>query len=82
MRHLSSIILWTIISAVGATALGVLALHDGETINAAWLLTAALCTYAVGYRFYSRIISRQVFQLDDARPRQLPGRRNTTFLVL
>ena len=68
MRHLSSIILWTIISAVGSTALGVLALHDGETINAAWLLTAALCTYAVGYRFYSRIISRQVFQLDDARP--------------
>src|SRR5207248_203074 len=36
-------------------------------VNAAWLLTAALCTYAVGYRFYSRFLATRVFGLDDRR---------------
>jgi carbon starvation protein len=67
MRALASILVWTVVSALGAVAFGALALHRGESINAAWLLTAALCTYAVGYRFYSRLIARRVFALDDAR---------------
>ena len=37
-------------------------------MNAAWLLTAALCTYAVGYRFHSRFIATRIFALDAARP--------------
>ncbi|HZI21474.1 MAG TPA: carbon starvation CstA family protein, partial [Gemmatimonadales bacterium] len=37
------------------------------TVNAAWLLTAAVCTYAVGYRFYSRFLATRVFGLDDRR---------------
>src|SRR3954471_24762007 len=67
MRALGSILLWTAVSALGALAFGTLALHRGESINAAWLLTAALCTYAVGYRFYSKLIARRIFALDDAR---------------
>jgi carbon starvation protein len=44
-----------------------LALARGETVSAAWLLTAAIATYAIGYRFYSRFIARRVFQLDASR---------------
>nr|WP_279663762.1 carbon starvation CstA family protein [Ectobacillus ponti] len=59
--------LWGAISAVGAGAFGVLALQRGETINAVWLLVAAVSVYAVAYRFYSKYIAQKVFQLDDSR---------------
>src|SRR5438046_2017603 len=67
ITRLASILVWGGISALGAAAFGVLALSRGETINAAWLLTAAVCTYAVGYRFYSRFLASSVFGLDDRR---------------
>ena len=51
MRTLKSILLWGVIAAVGAGAFGVIALSQGETINAVWLLVAAVCVYAVAYRF-------------------------------
>ncbi|MDR7002772.1 carbon starvation protein CstA [Neobacillus niacini] len=44
-----------------------MALNSGESINAVWLLTAAVCVYAISYRFYSRFIANKVFQLDDRR---------------
>src|SRR5256885_14838854 len=68
MRKLLSILLWTAISALGAASFAWLALSRGEPVNAAWLLVAALCTYAVSYRFYSRFIGSRVFALDAARP--------------
>src|SRR5437764_14892114 len=67
MKRLGSVLTWGGIAALGAAAFGVLALSRGETVNAAWLLTAALCTYAVGYRFYSRFLATRVFGLDDRR---------------
>jgi carbon starvation protein len=67
MRRLTSVLLWGALSALGATAFGILALSRGETINAAWLLIAAVCTYAVGYRFYSKFLATRVFALDDRR---------------
>src|SRR6266850_1349657 len=67
MRPLASALLWSGISVLGAAAFGVLALSRGETVNAAWLLTAAVCTYAVGYRFYSKFLATRVFGLDDRR---------------
>jgi carbon starvation protein len=68
MRRLRTIVTWTLICLLGAASFAVLALSRGETVNAAWLLTAALCTYAVGYRFYSRFIASKVFALDPGRP--------------
>ena len=68
MRQFRVIAIWTSVSVLGAASFAVLALSRGETINAAWLLTAALCTYAVAYRFYSRFIASKVFALDAARP--------------
>ncbi|HEX3131977.1 MAG TPA: carbon starvation CstA family protein, partial [Planctomycetota bacterium] len=67
MKSIGSIIGWSLISVLGAGALAGMALHRGEHINAAWLLVAAFCCYAVGYRFYSRFISQRIFALDDRR---------------
>jgi carbon starvation protein len=67
MSRVTSMLVWGAVSALGAAAFGVLALARGEQINAAWLLTAALCSYAVGYRFYSKFLARRVFGLDDRR---------------
>ncbi|SOD03033.1 carbon starvation protein [bacterium JGI 053] len=58
---------WAAVAVLGAVALGTLALHRGETINAAWLVVAAVCTYSVAYRFYSRFLATRVFALDDRR---------------
>lgn len=54
-------------SVVGAVAWGVLALSRGETVNAAWLVLAAVGTYLVGYRVYSRFLAYRVFELDNRR---------------
>src|SRR5205807_1786057 len=67
VNRLLSVLVWGGIAAGGAAAFGVLALSRGENVNAAWLLTAALCSYAVGYRFYSRFLASRVFGLDDRR---------------
>ena len=67
MPRLLSAAVWAIVAIVGASAFGYIGLRRGETISAAWLLTAAVCTYAVGYRFYSKIIAAKIFALDPTR---------------
>jgi len=67
MRRLASILLWGGLSALGAAAFGLLATRRGETISAAWLLIAAVCTYVVAYRFYAKFLAARVFGLDDRR---------------
>src|SRR5713101_2344785 len=63
----SGLFLWIAIALMGALALGTIAFHRGEQINALWLVTAALCTYALGYRFYSKFIAAKVLALDSQR---------------
>ena len=58
-------VLWVLVSSVGAWAVSVIALSRGESINAMWFIVAALCVYAIGYRFYSSFIAAKVFALDD-----------------
>ncbi|MDB4883084.1 MAG: carbon starvation CstA family protein [Gemmatimonadetes bacterium] len=58
---------WCLVALAGAGSLGYLALSRGESVSAAWLLVAALCTYAVAYRFYGAFLAAKVFALDDAR---------------
>jgi carbon starvation protein len=62
-----SMLVWVAVAAAGAAGFGVMALSRGETINAAWLVVAAVCTYSVAYRFYSRFIAQTVFGLDPRR---------------
>jgi carbon starvation protein len=58
---------WLLLAVAGAVAWGVLALHRGETISAAWLVLAAVGTYLLAYRFYSRFLATKVFGLNDRR---------------
>ena len=51
----------------GALGWGAIALHRGETINAAWLVLAAVGTYLVAYRWYSRFLASRILALDDSR---------------
>lgn len=61
------LLLWGGIGSLGALAIGILAVAQGETVNALWLVTAALCVYLIAYRFYGQWIARRVMQLDDRR---------------
>ena len=58
---------WIVVALVGAICWGVLALSRGETVNAGWLLFAALASYAIAYRFYARFIQKKVLETDDSR---------------
>src|SRR6478609_6111689 len=59
---------FALLAIIGAAAFAKIAMSRGETLNAAWLLTAAVCTYAIAYRFYSKMIASKVFALDAKRP--------------
>ncbi|MER5619935.1 carbon starvation CstA family protein [Streptosporangium sp. NPDC002544] len=61
------ILIWTAVALVGAVAWGAIALSQGEEISAVWLVAAALGSYAIAYRFYSRFIARRVLGVDDRR---------------
>jgi carbon starvation protein len=67
MPKLLRFLLWLAIALLGGLALATIALHRGEQINAMWLVVAALCTYAIGYRFYSKFIATKVLTLDAQR---------------
>ena len=58
---------WLLVALAGAGAWGVLALHRGETISAAWVVLAAVGTYLIAYRFYSRFLADRVLGLNDRR---------------
>jgi carbon starvation protein len=58
---------WGLLAALGALALGVIAVSRGEPINAVWLMVAASCVFALGYRFYSRYLAYRVLELNDRR---------------
>src|ERR687885_1033763 len=58
---------WVVVALIGALCWGMLALSRGETVNAGWLLFAAIASYAIAYRFYARFIQRRVLETDDSR---------------
>ncbi|MFC7304923.1 carbon starvation CstA family protein [Streptomyces monticola] len=62
-----SIVIWTLVALVGGVGWGVLALSRGEEISAAWMLAAALGSYAIAYRFYSKFIANRVLKVDKTR---------------
>src|ERR671911_681074 len=65
--------IWIGVALVGALCWGVLAFGRGESVNAGWLLFAAIASYAIAYRFYARFIQRRVLETDDNRA--TPGER-------
>ncbi len=67
MQRLGRILGWSGVAALGAVALGTIALRRGESINAMWLVVAALSSYALGYRFYSKFVAAKLLALDATR---------------
>jgi carbon starvation protein len=61
------IILWIAVALIGAYALAGIALSRGESINALWIIAAAACVYAIGYRFYAAWIAAKVLVVDPTR---------------
>jgi carbon starvation protein len=67
-------LLWVVVAVLGAVALGIVALKRGEPVNAMWLVIAALCIYAIAYRFYGLFIANRVLGVNAAR--QTPAYRH------
>ena len=67
MKNALRFLMWAGVCVAGAVAYATLAFHRGESTNSAFVLTAALCTYAIGYRFYSKWIAARVLTLNDLR---------------
>jgi carbon starvation protein len=65
--RLMQTIVWVAVALAGAVGWAVLALARGEPVSAAWLIVAAVCTYLIGYRFYSRFIAERALRLDPRR---------------
>ena len=70
------VVIWTLVVAIGVTSIGVLALSRGEHISALWMVVAAVCVFAVSYRFHSAWLMAKVLTLDEMRATRqdiLPG---------
>ncbi len=67
MKKTFAPVLWFVIAVLGAWAYAVIAFKRGEQLNSIFILTAALCTYAIGFRFYSKWIATRVLVLNDRR---------------
>ncbi len=67
MKKSLTLLTWLAVAALGASAYLTIALRRGEQLNSAYILIAALCTYVIGYRFYSKWIAARVLALDDRR---------------
>lgn len=67
MNSLTTKILWLFVAALGAVCFGYLALQNGESVSAIYLVVAAVCIYMIGYRFYGRFVAYRVLELDKTR---------------
>ncbi|MET4684962.1 carbon starvation CstA family protein [Brevundimonas faecalis] len=68
MGKFKTALIFGAIAILGAVSLAVIALHQGESISAVWIVTAALCVYAIAYRFYARYLAGKVMGLNAKRP--------------
>src|SRR6476646_7819449 len=71
MKRLTGQLGWVALSLIGAGSLGYIGLKRGESINAVWIVAAAVCVYLIAYRFYSKFIADKVIGL--AAQRQTPA---------
>src|SRR3974390_1402851 len=61
-------ILWVAVALFGAVAFAIVALNRGEAVNAAWLVTAAVCVYFIAFRFYALFVAGKALGVDEKRP--------------
>ncbi len=76
MKRIFGHLVWAALAIVAAFCLGGIAIQRGEPINSIWLVLAAACTYAVGFRFYAKFIAVRVMALNDQRATPAERLRN------
>ncbi len=67
MKKVVSLLIWLAVAIIGAFGYWTIATQRSEPVNSGFILIAAICTYAIGYRFYSKWIAAKVLALDDRR---------------
>ena len=67
MNNITKILCWLAVAVLGASAVGGIALNRGESVNAIWFIAAAVCIYALAYRFYAAWIAATVLAVDATR---------------
>ena len=60
------IAIWVAVTALGVLGWWMLAVVRGENVNTIWFVVTAVCTYAIGYRFYGLYIQRTIMRPDDS----------------
>jgi carbon starvation protein len=66
-KHLWRVLGWSAVSGLGAASIATLAWSRGEPVNALWMVVAAVCVFAIGYRFHSAWLMAEVLTLDELR---------------
>jgi carbon starvation protein len=67
MNKALKLVVWVLVSLLGAAAIAKIALQRGEALSAIWFVLAAVCVYLVAYRLYSAFIAAKLLALDDTR---------------
>ena len=67
MKKIAANLFWLLLAVAGGWAFAKLATNHDQPISSGYILTAALCTYAIGYRFYSKWIAARVLTLNVRR---------------
>src|ERR1035441_7176664 len=58
MKKTLANLLWFLVAVAGTCAYAILACHRGEQLNSVYILIAALCSYAIGYRSEERRVGK------------------------
>ena len=77
MKKVIFIVIWCALAVMGAGAYAALAMRRQEPINSIYILVAALCSYAIGYRFYSKWIAARILGRNDRRATPAKGSVNS-----
>jgi carbon starvation protein len=67
LNRIGKALLWIGVALLGALAIATIAIRRHEPISGMWLVVAAICSYSLGYRFYSKFIAAKVLLLDPRR---------------
>ena len=67
MKRIAGHVAWALVALTAACCLAGIATNRGEPINSMWIVVAAVCTYAIGFRFYAKFIATKVMALDNTR---------------
>jgi carbon starvation protein len=67
MTRLQNHAIFAVLALAGAVAFGTIALNLGETVNALWIVIAAVSTYLIAFRYHSLYLATRVARLDANR---------------